>query len=258
MFLGHAPSAIKALALAAGFCLLAPSPCADENGVPKAVFREWNHDMGTVPRTLLEHRFPIENKGSGVLKILYAQVPCECLDVEAPPMLMPGTSSEIVVRYDAFEAASGPFMRHVMLGTNDPEKPRVMLALRGFIQFYVQSLPLVPYVYIQAFRGESIVFNYVLHSETNPGFKLEEPKTSSPHIIATLERVTENYRKVDSKRPQFPNIIARRGDYVLSIKNSADSPSGEYRGQSVRVATNIPEQPFIEFEVDAFVRDMRH
>jgi hypothetical protein len=222
------------------------------------VARDWDKDLGLVSQAFLEHTFVVENRGEELLEIRHAQVPCQCMNVEYGPHVLPGGSTEIRVFYDARERSDGPFARHVVLGTNDPENPRLVLRLRGFAAKHVQVFPVLPGLFLQCFRGESLGQSFVLHSELHPGFKPGKPETSTPHLVAKLEAVTENFKKVDSGLLQFPNVIARKGDYVLSIKTSAEAPEGEYRRQWVRVPTGVAEQPVIEFLVDAFVQPIPH
>lgn len=76
--------------------------------------------------------FPFTNTGDAPLIIQGFQSSCGCLapNWDREPVL-PGASGKVSLLYDTRRA--GPFRKSATLITNDPERPRIVLSIRGAV-----------------------------------------------------------------------------------------------------------------------------
>ena len=105
-------------------------PTGQDNG-PRIHFEQEVHDYGTIAiGSDGRCTFPFTNTGDAPLIIQGFQSSCGCLVPywDREPVL-PGAAGKVSLLYDTRRA--GPFRKSATLITNDPERPRIVLSIRG-------------------------------------------------------------------------------------------------------------------------------
>jgi hypothetical protein len=87
------------------------------------------------PEGQAEGHFLLTNTGNEVLHIRQIKTSCKCLTATLETRtLVPGSSTQILVRYGAMKTQLGAQQMLVMLTVNDPKKPLVRLKVQANIQ----------------------------------------------------------------------------------------------------------------------------
>jgi hypothetical protein len=102
------------------------------SGAPRAVPVAKSFDFGEVPpKTRVEHRFEIANRGDQILEIEPAGTSCGCTaSLTAADTVVPGATGAVTVTLDT-EERTGPRQAWVRVKTNDPLEPELHLSLHG-------------------------------------------------------------------------------------------------------------------------------
>lgn len=103
---------------------------------PRLACAEAYHDYGEVDATrAVEHDFVISNTGRKPLRILKAVPGCSaCLDVKASSeSILPGATATLRVSVQVLKLEKGRFTKKVLVFTNDPNRPRVILHVQGTV-----------------------------------------------------------------------------------------------------------------------------
>jgi hypothetical protein len=82
----------------------------------------------------VDHEFEIANTGSNELVITNVQADCSCVAIKVTDTTIPpGFSLALPVRITLSQERSGDVLRHVVVESNDPITPHLMITLRGHI-----------------------------------------------------------------------------------------------------------------------------
>ena len=98
-------------------------------------------EFGTIRKgDVLVHEFGIRNEGSADLELTSVRPACGCTVVEYQRVIMPGEVGKVkaVVKTDAF---SGPINKTIAVFTNDPDNPKLKLAVKADVRPYIKVLP---------------------------------------------------------------------------------------------------------------------
>lgn len=107
-------------------------PTGRDNG-PRIHFEQEVYDYGTIAfGSDGRCSFSFTNTGDAPLIIQSFQSSCGCLvsDWDREPVA-PGASGNVRLRYDTRRV--GPFRKSATLTTNDPERPQIVLSIRGAV-----------------------------------------------------------------------------------------------------------------------------
>jgi hypothetical protein len=224
---------------------------------PRVHVPEWEWSAGTLLKEgrqqVVEHTFRLENHGDGILEILSIQPDAfvETFDVFA----MPGGAATVHVRLPLARFSRGPFLKTLAVLTNDPERPKHLLRVRGIKHTLLQTFPEWATVRLDAFRGYVEKRRFVLHSEHAAPLKIYEAVCSIPHIQIDLEKVADS-KHVKTELPQDPEAWARRGDTVMTLSSAPDAPVGIYNQEKITLRTNLELLPEHTFEVSLLVKEI--
>ncbi|MFN8640399.1 MAG: DUF1573 domain-containing protein [Candidatus Binatia bacterium] len=143
MFIRARPPLAPLLALALIACGGGPEPAAP----PHLAVGELSADFGQVPQgTPVEHVFALRNEGGAPLTLIDLRAGCDCTaTLEGPHDLPPGGAAVVRLRCDT-TSAPGPLRRTVTVGSNDPERRALVLALTGTVALVAAADP--PRVYL--------------------------------------------------------------------------------------------------------------
>lgn len=112
-------------------------------GAPKIKVANPEYDFGVVGPDSKENKgqFEFTNVGKGVLKIDHVQSTCGCTVPElSKKEYQPGESGVITFTFHA-PATAGNVTKHLYIVSNDPEYPRVELALKAGVEVKVTAEP---------------------------------------------------------------------------------------------------------------------
>ncbi|UCF79938.1 MAG: hypothetical protein JSV08_05265 [Acidobacteriota bacterium] len=223
---------------------------------PKVYVPEWEWSAGTLlkeQQTLLTHTFRLENHGDGLLEIfsIHPSSLVETFDVFA----MPGGAASVRVRLPFPQLPYGPFLKTFTVLTNDPERPKHLLRVRGIKHTLLQTFPEWTAVRIDTFRGYVKKRRFVLHSEHAAPLKIYEAACSTPHLQIDLEKAA-NPKHVETELPQDPKTWARRGDIIMTLSSAPDAPVGVYNQEKITLRTNLELLPEHTLDVSLLVKEM--
>ncbi|MFQ6002091.1 MAG: DUF1573 domain-containing protein [Anaerolineae bacterium] len=94
------------------------------------------YDFGTVkPEESLERTFQVTNRGEADLVITQFYTTCGCTTARLTAgIIPPGQEAELTVYFDAdFHPGEGRVERVVIIGSNDPDEPEVMVAITAYV-----------------------------------------------------------------------------------------------------------------------------
>lgn len=97
----------------------------------------YSWDFGKVKEgEIVEHVFTLENKSDKVLVITNVHTSCGCTESQVKSKsILPGMSSEVVVRFDTKGYARGRVVQqHVYLDTNNPDTPVLKFKIQAEIE----------------------------------------------------------------------------------------------------------------------------
>jgi len=218
-------------------CTVLPAASADD-GVPKAVVGERNHDFGRVPRgTLMTKSFVIRNAGTAPLLIGGMQFSTPGMRARVASSIAPGASAELRVEWDTHQYtrdAEG----QALLVLNDPQMPRLALTMTGFVVSPIDVEP-VPAFYLSQFQGESSGQTVIIRNNRERALR-----------ITGAERQGESFSLV--VKAVDPGRV-----YAVSGTANADLAPGEYH-ESAMIFTDDPERPRIRLEVNVLVKREIH
>jgi hypothetical protein len=220
--------AVLGLALAA----LSPAPVrADATGVagtPKARPLKMEHRAGQLePGPQYDYTFPIRNEGTAPLSILRAEADCICVDPTFDPVIPPGGTGSVRIRFDT-KGRVGLMRKNVTVETNDPERPRFVLTLSAMLRLPVEVSPGTE-IMLPLAAGENGTAEITLHATQGKSFTLGNIRSSLPALKTRLlkrgevaERVTEDLARTQIVLVTIPKGLAGKAfDAVLSIPTSS-------------------------------------
>ena len=101
---------------------------------PQLSFDSLNHDFGMVrAQTSFSHDFTVTNSGSQPIRLRVDELGCNCIALDCPNSVAPGSSAVVTVRGES-RNREGSFATHVNLGTSDPALSEVRLMVRFYVQ----------------------------------------------------------------------------------------------------------------------------
>ncbi|MCE5340611.1 MAG: DUF1573 domain-containing protein [Planctomycetaceae bacterium] len=101
-----------------------------------------SHDFGELaPDSKVECKFKFKNVGEDILKVDHLQGTCKCTIPDlAKKEYNPGESGEITVQFHA-PKYQGQTSQHIIVFSNDSEKPRAELEIKAYVKLAVQISP---------------------------------------------------------------------------------------------------------------------
>lgn len=123
-------------------CLLSPADAKPSRPAPIAVCEESEYFFGAVPNTeTISHDFILTNDGVSPLHISAVRTDCGCVLARLDnDTLAPGESVTLKAKF-GLKGRSGKQMRRIIIESNDPEQPRLVLALVGEALAQMEIVP---------------------------------------------------------------------------------------------------------------------
>lgn len=213
----------------------APAPAA-EVLAPKIVCDEMVFDFGERDNSgFVEHDFPIRNAGTLPLEIRNVRASCGCTAVKpSQNVVQPGESAAISARFD-LRGRNGMQVKTITVTSNDPEKPDLVLQLKGTAMQALSAQPSTLFFgRLEPGASRSRTFDVV--SARGP-IQIVSSRTDNPGLV--LKPV-----------PIDPPGDGSTHRFELTLDESL--PSGNVNG-SAFVKTDKADQPELAIPVAAFI-----
>ena len=218
---------------------------------PKIVFDSEVHAFAEVESgTQIPAEFVIRNTGDEPLEITDLKVTCDCTEVSAEPeTIPPGGEGTIFVVLDTSYRV-GELDKEVIVHTNDPERPKITLHIKGktFLPLTFKPSPLF---FDKLVPGQEAVADVTL---MNTG---KTPVTVKQILATEADTTVAISGKADAK-VALPHTLGV-GDYLwvrITLKTNSDA-KGSVNRQVTVVAEPSPVTPLILKIQGSFPSEMK-
>jgi hypothetical protein len=222
-----------------------------EGPPPKILLEEDTYDFGLMDSNSGgRHEFVFTNIGRGPLKLQNGGTSCSCTAaVLQEGMIAPGESGIVAVEWKA-KGQPGEFVHTAHVETNDPNRPSVVLTVKGRVTIAVEAAP------------PRLIFT---------GVTAGEPSSGSVRVLGflppprSLEITGHEFSKPDladhfdvTYRPLSADELAAEEDKdatsgcLVEVTLKPGLPVGAFR-QTIILKTNYPESPTTELPVQGNV-----
>lgn len=169
-------------------CLPRPQPLP-QTPEPRATVEQPVFDFGQVRSgDEVRHVFPIRNTGGQPLTLEPGRRECGCTVTASPGgTIAAGDAGWVEVAFDT-EGVGGERVRTVVVDTNDPEQPELVLTVRGTVRADLTVTPSRAF-FGRVPRGASR--DLVLEVATAPGVVVEKVSKVSPRFGLRVEKPSE-------------------------------------------------------------------
>jgi hypothetical protein len=234
-------AAVLGLAYAALAAMPAAADATGVAGVPKARPLKIEHHAGQLePGPQFDYTFPIRNEGTAPLSILRAEADCICISPEFDPVIEPGATGSVRIRFDT-KGRVGLMRKNVTVETNDPERPQFVLTLVAMLRLPVEVSPGTE-IMLPLAAGEEATTEITLHATQGKTLTLGPIRASHP---ALRPRVLK--RKEVAERVQAD--LARTQIVLVSIPKSL---AGKAFDAVLSIPTNSPKTPVVTVRLHGY------
>ncbi len=219
-------------------------PAAAQDGRPKLVAEQRVHLAGMVDiGEIIRHDFVIKNEGTADLELAQVETDCGCTATEFQQVIPPGASGKIHVEVDT-ATFTGPIDRRLAVLTNDPETPRLILAIKADVQPQILVRPgYARYLAVQKEpSGEPI--GQLLWTEKEPPFEVLGVRSPYPFLEVRFREATEAERHDQATGKQW---------WVETFLDKDRAPVGPL-ADYVEVETTHPRHKVVRIPVSGIVR----
>jgi hypothetical protein len=192
-------------------------------GGPRVSMPKTVHDFGEVFEDKeLNHTFEIQNTGDAVLEIKKIDSDCTCTTEEADRRIPPGGTGRVKLTIAPFSVLR-EFTKNTTLFLNDPERPQVVLSLKGVGKPFIEIQP-SHIVRLRGKPGEELSGKVRFISNLPGRWEIKEARTDIPDSIDVTVRAEE------------PGRI-----YVVEVRNK-QKEEGNYAGK-IELFTTSEKRP---------------
>ena len=203
---------------------------------PRLTFNELVYDFGIAgPEEKITHTFEFKNTGSSTLEIYRYETSCGCLaSIVSKKIIPPGDTGKIKVTFKT-RRFIGKQEKAVEIYSNDPERPKLRLVVRGVIKKDVAVVPSGGN-FGKVDKGQAVTKRISLLELSNN--KLVIRKIDYNHAMFSIR--TARFRRENS----------RGIDVEITLK--PEVPPGQVN-EVITVNTNLKKRPRIDIPVWAHV-----
>jgi hypothetical protein len=233
-------------------CVVLPSSLssfAQEEAKPQMKIPVREYNKGVVQKgDKVKYDFVVKNVGDATLNILQVRPACGCTVAEFDKEIAPGEEGKISAAVDTRSFSYGEQVKTISVKTDDAVEPNVSLRISVVVSAYIRVLPNDRVVF-SARKGYGDEKKLVLHAEDDEEepFEVKSATTDTEYVEVSYEKTKEHVVQVE------PNVIARRDDYILTVKLSPETPVGYITGRSIIVKTTHEKMPEVKINLSARV-----
>jgi uncharacterized cupredoxin-like copper-binding protein len=216
---------------------------------PKIVIEgDLTHEFGVMSQQKKDkHTWKIKNEGEGPLEIWQdGNTTCSCtvasLGEGKKALIKPGESTTIDLDWNT-KTFENDYKQSANIGTNDPDKPRFTLAVKGKVFPPIKTFPSSNLTFNPFSNEESTEAKVAIVSPDRPDFKILGIESSRPNLITTkVVPLTEK----DQKMLEF------KGGYRIDVILKAGMPQGTFHDELV-VKLDHPMRPEVKLTLAGHV-----
>jgi hypothetical protein len=199
-------------------------------------------DLGALDKgTSHDVKWELRNAGDATLEILKVEPACGCTVVTFDRQIPPGGAGKLSATLNT-ASLDGSVGKGIVLFTNDPERPKVMLVIRAIVQGSVLTLP-DDRLMIRNYANGGVGRLLLRRDPTETGsLRPAVVRASAPWIDVRVEEIEQLRPPTDD----FPT--GRPGDWLIEARLGAGAPYGQHR-ESIELATGLGRQPRVEIPV---------
>lgn len=211
------------------------APAQPEAAPPKIVCDQPAFDFGAAePGAVITHEYEVRNAGGLTLEIKQVRASCGCTIVKMPTntLLKAGETTRIAASLN-LAGRTGHQEKHVMVESNDPSTPTLLLNLRGDVRQDIAITPdrLAP----GQIRGDTPVeMDIVFSNNSGAPVHVKEAKTSNTNLLLELSALEDGRR------------------YRIHVKTVPPLPPGAVEGV-IHLFTDYPARPVFEVPFNASI-----
>lgn len=209
-------------------------------------------DFGTMDmRDQQSHDFVFKNRGPGDLRLTIGRTTCKCVIPEIDRSIVPpGESCKVTVTWKGSDEV-GDYHQTAMIETNDPNRRRVLLTIKGRTLEAVQAVP-SSMVFDNISAGEPSVRDVSLYCFIDQPLEIGEidfsSKSGAKHYGVEVLPLPKDLL---AKEP-----LAKSG-CLLRLTVKPGLPLGTFQ-QTIFLETNIESKPLVSVKVAGDIgRDIR-
>lgn len=170
-------------------CLLGliPGFLHAQASAPKIHFDEMLHDFGRVRSgAIMKHEFTLTNQGNADLLIHGVLPSCGCTTVsDFPAKVPPGGQAKLNLTFNSF-SLMGEQIRTLLVKSNDPERPDLVLQLKGQYWMPVEIYPLTALLFLPPHTDQKLSTTVRVVNQLEQPLKLQPPVSSVPQLTARI------------------------------------------------------------------------
>ena len=225
-----------------------PAPAKADGPAPVAeVVEDLNYGFGTLPHMYSgKHTWTFKNAGAGPLELRGSSKTCSCTTAtlfgehdEKTVTLKPGETMPIDVTF-VTKAITDKWSQNVTVGTNDPNRPTIILRVEGAVKPAITTVPADPSISFGVVSNEDeVVRRVALFSEDRPETKVLKVTASNPALIGAeaIELTPEQAKSLGVQRA-----------YAIEVKLKPSSNLGAF-AEEVAIETDHPSRSELRFRV---------
>jgi len=221
-----------------------PNPTAEiRDGPPKVVVDKEVYEFGTMDsKAEKKHDFILRNTGKAPLKIEDAGTSCKCaISSFKTRIIGPGKSAKVTLKWNA-KGYFGPFEQVAKIRTNDPDRPKVTLKVKGRVTTPLRASP-PEVVFSRVSAGKAAQDKVQLFAYKSGELKITEIRSQMPE--------TAEFFEITAKRLSAEALGQEKdaqSGYELEVLVKPGLPLGRFQ-QTILVRTNLTEAPQIEIPI---------
>ncbi|NCA83115.1 MAG: DUF1573 domain-containing protein [Opitutae bacterium] len=199
------------------------------HAAPQLVLSPVTNDFGEVPSGESVHAtFTLRNEGDELLHIASVRTSCGCTTSTLEKQdLAPGEETPLIATL-SLKGRSGPQIKHLTIGSNDPDHPDVQAVVQGTAIRHITISPWIIYLF-SAPQGQPITRTVEILSEKQTPFQITSIEASHPDLAVGITPISTSA-------------------YRLSLSLPPTWPAGRI-DESLRIHTDHPKAPLLTCEI---------
>ena len=226
-----------------------PAPAKPDGPTPVAeVVEDLHFDFGTLPQQYFgHHTWTFKNTGPGPLELTGGSASCSCTTAalftgakkESKQILLkPGESLPIEVNFET--RTWDKYHQTITVGTNDPNRPTIVLTIDGVVKPAITTLPADPSIGFGSVGNEMENMRRIaLFSADRPDLKLTKVTSTNPALIAVIAR---------PMTPEEAKAISVEKAYAIEVTQKPTGNLGAF-AEEVLIETDHPLKSELRFKV---------
>lgn len=199
--------------------------------VPRIQFAETIHDFGRVKSgEIMKHEFAFTNTGNADLVIESVRPSCGCTTItDYTRTIPPGGKASLTLEFNS-RSLQGEQIKTMLVNSNDPTTPNLVLQLKGLYWMPVEIYPLTAILFLPPYTDQKLSTTIRVVNQMEQLLKLEAPVSTAPELAARI-------------------VEAKPGKEFHIVVDTVPPFAHKDIQATIRMATNSAEVPTVELNV---------